>query len=183
MQQNSPNRNIKPVYVKNILFISSFIDMSNQRLLQMSNSANESLNNMDESTIAALKLDGMKLQLASPELQANTKVVSAAVRQNILAFEYANDSTALEIIKNELPRCPWRVKYLLPQYLPQRYCTMKSFMLVFVSHNGTHLQYASPELQDDEEVVQAAIKEHRFSGYWASERVQRKMKLLSRGLL
>ena len=33
----------------------------------------QSLNNMDESTtIAALKLDGMKLQLASPELQANT---------------------------------------------------------------------------------------------------------------
>jgi hypothetical protein len=139
---------------------------------------------MDESTaIAAVKLDGMKLQLASPELQANTKVVFAAVRQNTLAFEYANDSTALEIIKNEFPRRPWRVKYLLPQYLPQRYCTMKSFMLVFVSHNGTHLQYASPELQDDEEVVQAAIKQHRFSGYWASERVQRKMKLVSRGLL
>jgi len=109
----------------------------------------------------------LAFQWASPKLKRDKDVTRAAVRNNVSVLKYMDDDIALEIVKKKVGR-----HSIVLHLMPQRYTELKEFVMVFVKQDGTALQYASPALQDDEEVVKTAIAEYRFAKEWASARIK-----------
>ncbi len=88
--------------------------------------------------------NGLALQYASPELQNNQTIVSAALAQNMDAFQFASDTLRAS-----------------------RDLTVKA-----VQKNGLLLEFTSPELQDAPDVVGEAMKQNVNAFQFASERIR-----------
>ncbi len=94
--------------------------------------------------LAAVKKDGLLLEFASAELQADRDVVLAAVAQNGWALMYASANLR----------------------------DSREVVLAAVAQNGFALQFASFELRADREVVLAAVAEHGWALEYASAKLK-----------
>mmetsp|Transcript_34875 Transcript_34875/g.81521 ORF Transcript_34875/g.81521 Transcript_34875/m.81521 type:complete len:383 (-) Transcript_34875:20-1168(-) len=110
-------------------------------------SASLRLKDDKEVALAAVSQAGSALQYASPQLRRDLDVVSAAFRNDHEALTYAAKD-AQDLWANRV------------------------FVMDAVAYCGSSLQYASPQLIDDEEVVLAAVTQDGYALSFASEKLR-----------
>ena len=103
--------------------------------------------------LQAVKVDGMALENASPELQADREVVLVAVQQDGEALEHASPELQAD----------------------------REVVLAAVQQDGNALFYTSPELKADREVVLAAVRQNGGALKYASSELRADLKLLGGG--
>ena len=103
-----------------------------------------------EVVMAAVTNNGNALQFASPELQGNRKVVIAAMSKNSNALQFASK----EVVMFAVTFDGNALQYVSPELKAD-----KEVVMAAVSNNSNALPFASPELQEDKEVMAAAARD------------------------
>ena len=100
--------------------------------------------------LQAVKVDGMALKNASPELQADHEVVLAAVQQNGGVVHLAPPELRAdrEVVLAAVQQNGWALEYVSPELRADR-----EVVLAAVRQDGWVLKYASPELRADRELM------------------------------
>ena len=120
--------------------------------------------------LAAVKADGLALQYASPELQADREVALAAVQQRGWALECASEELRAdrEVALAAVRQDGWALRYASEELQADR-----EVVLVAVQQDGrAALMYASEELRADREVALAAVQQDGLALKHASAELQ-----------
>lgn len=117
--------------------------------------------------LSAVIVSGLNLREAQ-DYASDPEIVLAAVRQNGAAFEYI-DASVLEDpeIASQIRATAMASNPYMIQWMPPSYKDDKNLMLDLVSRHGDLLQYASFRLRQDQDIVQAAIKQEPSSIQYA----------------
>ena len=113
---------------------------------------------------------GLLLENTTPYMKNNKYIVNIAIKQNVLALEFASDN----LKKN---------KYFLIDAVKQNGMALKfasnyikndvDVVTIAVKQNGMALEFASTYLQDNEDIVQNAINTNMEALQCASKRVKK----------
>ena len=149
-------------------------------LLNTNESAPEILEDLPRPPYAdekAIKVDGMQLKHASPDLQDNKEVVGVAFAQNPNSLQYASDIRQKELFKSN----PANLKYMredlqenIIKYDPANLQDADiSLQKKLVELRPLKLQFSSPEVKADIKLVTAAVEQCGRMLEFAAEHVQR----------
>lgn len=124
--------------------------------------ASSELKNDPEIVKLAVSKDGYALQFASSKLKNDKKIVKKAVSENGLALQYASEELQNneKIVKKAVSKCGFafnqdRVGTAL-RYASEELKNDPEIVKIAVSKNGYALRYASPELQQNTELIALA---------------------------
>ena len=122
-----------------------------------------------ELVLTAVTQNGMTLQYASAELQADKEIVMAAVQQDGFALEYASAGLKAdrEIVMAAVQQNGEALLYASAELRADREIVMTA-----VQKNGWALQYASAALKADGEVVMATVAQDGWTLEYASSELQ-----------
>ena len=126
---------------------------------------------------------GFNLKFASAEMRANRKIVEKAVSNYGSALKFADETffgvkeLVLLAFKDNSGIDRFSLSKLTPELRADR-----DIVLLAVEQCGRDLEFASPELQDDEEVVKTALK--NFTNFhYISKRLRSNPEIVFSGLL
>lgn len=119
--------------------------------------------------IAQLSINGMDLEILSPELQDNEEVVLQAINGYGWAFKYASDR--LKNDKDVVFTAVSNYAYAL-QWASDELRDDKEIVLKALETNGYALAYASPRLRDNGDVIKKALDEKGRALRFASLRLR-----------
>jgi len=114
--------------------------------------------------------DGLALEYVDNLLKADPEVVKAAVTQNGLALQFSRFTKRLEISLIAVQQNGLALQWVSTKFQENQPVIVKAA----VTQNGLALQYASPTLQRDGNIVQAAISQKWLGSSMGLNKISRK---------
>ncbi len=125
-------------------------------------------------------VQGMDLELLSPELQDNEEVVLTAINSRGWSLKYASDR--LKDDKDVVLVAVSKWGYALA-FASDRLRDDKDVVMKALEHNGYALAYASPRLRDNGVIVQHALNEKGRALRFASRRLRSNKNIINFALI
>ena len=119
--------------------------------------------------LAAVKRDGMVLQLASKRLQEDREVVMAAVQKDAFALQIVREwfGNDLEIVKAAVKTGGMALQFASPKLRADQGVVMSA-----VQQWGSALLFASEKLKNDLKIVKEAVHQYPVALEFASEKLK-----------
>lgn len=130
-----------------------------------------------ELALLAVKNNGYLINYVSDRLKEDKDIVIAALKNEPASSRYISDTliSDMEIIKLALKKDVGNIV----KRIPEEIINNKEYLLELISINDLVIRYASSQLQDDYEIIEAGVKKNGYAIFYASERLQQDFNLIS----
>jgi hypothetical protein len=120
----------------------------------------------EEIVLAAVQQNGLALQFASPEIQAESAIVLKAMQQNVLAFRHASEE-----LKDDYDFVLKAVQQngLALRYAPVQFQANREIVLAAVQQNILAFMVVPSVFKADREFILEAVKQNGWALRWATE--------------